>query len=427
MSDNKTTKDMYMVYVNEDVALVPTFGVGDQGTYTTPLFIADASANKKQFPAPAGDMTMPWEQPLKESERNINKDANGVDLCLAGREYTDGKLSMKCQDAQFIAFPFQGETYLEGTVDLSAGHDFSSANHKFQVDGTEVTLTANCANLPAIITEINLQMKTLGIYHVQARVSQAKYVALISRAAVIAAGTSVDFLTVAGITAGNIFGASTVMGSNLPSIAINWADPTDTTKGIESYGCYTKDSELKFASSDKYVTQDITLGHYKTSAFADNGSIVIHTVNQGFMSRSLANPLRIGQIAITVNGHAQKVVGFSFKVENEVDDDLVINSEYRPNANLKSRNVTFELDLKDSTTTSPATYMGYTRATTITLVPIVITMSFTGRSATMTRTLTLTNMYCKTFEGPIEIPQEAGFKRYKASFEMGSGFTIALT
>lgn len=426
MSDNKTTKDMYMVYVNEDVGSTPTFGAGDAGTYATPTVIVNASENKKQFPAPVGDATMPWEQPLKEEERTINKDANGVELVLAGREYTDGKLSMKVQDGQFVAFPFQAEDFLTGSTNLSAGLDSSSTNHKFKVDGTTITLTTNAGSLALLITAINGKLKAAGCYHVQAKAS-GNNIMLVTRAAVIAAGDADDFLTAAGITAETMTGAATVMGSNLPSIAINWADPTDTTKGIEDYGCYAKDSELKFTASDKYVTQDITLGHYKTNTYSDNGSIVIHSTNQGFMDRTLANPLRIGQVAVTVNGHAQKVVGFSLKVENTVDDDMVINNEYRPNANLKSRKVTFDLDLKDSTTTTPATYMGYVRATAITLVPIVITMSFTGRSATMTRTLTLSNMHCKKFEGPIEIPAEAGFKRYKATFEMGAGFTIVLT
>lgn len=413
-----------MVYVNEHTSNSPVFGAGDGGSYATPTAIADASAQKKQFPRPFGEQTIPWEQPIFDEERDINKDANGVQRVLAGVEYEDGTLNLKVQDGNFPLFSFMAEKSHIGSVDLSAsGHDCSVNNHKFKIDGVEITLNGTPeaeTTLDKLVTAINTQLLAAGIYHVRAYVDSAKYVALIGRAFVIAAGSSVDFLSVVGWTAASYAGVVTTMGSSLPSIAINWKD---ADQAYESYGCFAKESTLSFAKGDKYVKQELTLGHYKTDS---SSTPVEQTLRTAFMSSTLANPLRLGQVTITVNGHAFQVTDFSLKIKNNTDDDFELNNVYRHNNNLKTREVEFELGFKDSTTTTPNVLMQAVRSSTLAsrTMPIVITMAFTGRSATLTRTITLTNAYLEKMDGPKEIPEEAGFREFKCYFKMGESFTI---
>ena len=61
-----------------------------------------------------------------------------------------------------------------GTVDLTGGTDFSVINQSFFIDVNngeftkEVTLTANCADLAAIVAEINLQLTAASVEGVEA-------------------------------------------------------------------------------------------------------------------------------------------------------------------------------------------------------------------------------------------------------------------
>lgn len=64
-----------------------------------------------------------------------------------------------------------------GSVDLSSGHDWNAQNESFFIDvnngefTAEVTLSANCANIAAVVAEINTQLSAAGVDGVEAIVS----------------------------------------------------------------------------------------------------------------------------------------------------------------------------------------------------------------------------------------------------------------
>ena len=95
-----------------------------------------------------------------------------------------------------------------GTVDLTGGHDWSAGSgtvETFTVDGITVTLNANCANIAAVIIEVNGGLTAAGVNtYVVASDDGTGHVLLTGSARFVLA--EVDALSTMGIAAGNYGG-----------------------------------------------------------------------------------------------------------------------------------------------------------------------------------------------------------------------------
>ena len=115
-----------------------------------------------------------------------------------------------------------------GTVDLTAGYDFSALNETFSIDpngsgAVVITLNANCADQAAVITEINEELASAGVSDVEAYDAGSGLVGLRTTEAgagknfVLAAGAVNDALAVLGMT------AATYSGSGAPNFTLTEA------------------------------------------------------------------------------------------------------------------------------------------------------------------------------------------------------------
>ncbi len=153
-----------------------------------------------------GDTALSIDLSLHVSEiKHANLLVSGVSTSLTAIDYTTLASTLAA------TLPLNSDVIShEGSVDLSSGHAWSS-NQDFSINvngagATTVTLNTDCANLAAVIVEINAELGTAGVTGVEAYDAGSNHVGIRTTSAnpnqsIILAAGGTDALATLGWTA----------------------------------------------------------------------------------------------------------------------------------------------------------------------------------------------------------------------------------